>query len=172
MAQADLLYQDSSCYLVQEAFSDCLCDPSLVSFNLNQCLYGLDQGGQECLVQALKIHFEELRLGKVSASVVLDAIHCRPTPIGLILHGGTSLALAESIAGVASCLICHSTSHPVGVNVTGNHVAMARCGQKLSIVCSLVHKGASSHLWNVDIKDEQEVLISTIRVTNAIIKAK
>lgn len=159
-------------YLQQEAFSDCLCDASLVAFDLHKCLYGDSSTQEECLVKALKIHFEELRLGLVKASVVLEPLHCRPTPIGPILHGGTSLALAESVAGVASVLLCNCSDHPVGVSVTGNHVSMARLGQKLTLNCSLVYQGSSSHLWNVDIRDEKGVLVSTIRVTNAIIKGK
>ena len=159
-------------YLQQEAFSDCLCDASLVAFDLHKCLYGDSSTQEECLVKALKIHFEELRLGLVKASVVLEPLHCRPTPIGPILHGGTSLALAESVAGVASVLLCNCSDHPVGVSVTGNHVSMARLGQKLTLNCSLVYQGSSCHLWNVDIQDEKGVLVSTIRVTNAIIKGK
>lgn len=158
-------------YLKQATFSHCLCDESLVNFDLYQALYGLDDHAMSsCLVRALNIDFIELRVGLVNAVIKIDDIHCRPTPIGSILHGGTSLAFAETIAGVASTAICKDKEHPVGVSVNANHIAMAFKGQSLFAQCSLIHKGASSHLWNVDISDDKGRLISTARVTNAIIK--
>lgn len=170
-------------YLKQACFSHCLCDQDLVDFDLYLALYGVpntdgyEQGklnvGQNmetCLVKELNIDFLELRAGKVKAVIKIDDVHCRTTPIGPILHGGTSLAFAETLAGVASMALCKAKEHPVGVSVSGNHLAMAYKGQSLVALCTLIHKGSSSHLWNVDLTNDDGRLISTVRVTNAIIK--
>lgn len=158
-------------YLKQAEFSNCLCDEDLVDFDLSLALYGTGSDGMStCLVKELNMDFIELRHSEVKARLTLSDIHCRPTPHGPILHGGTSLAIAETIAGVASMALCNGKDHPVGVAVNANHVAMARKGQSLTITCCLIHKNKSSHLWDVDILDEYSRLISTATVTNAIIK--
>lgn len=88
-----------------------------------------------------------------------------------ILHGGASLALAETLAGVGSrhivgddeCKIC-------GINVQGSHVGMSATSGVVRGKASVVHAGKTTHLWSIDILGEDDKLISTERVTNYIIR--
>lgn len=89
-----------------------------------------------------------------------------------ILHGGASLTLAETIAGVGSLhLIDYDEAYAVcGTEVSGSHVAMSANEGKVYGKAKLVHAGRSTHVWNVDIVDEDGRVLSAERVTNRIIR--
>lgn len=91
-----------------------------------------------------------------------------------ILHGGASLALAETIAGVGSLHITNfDESYAVcGTEVNASHVAMSATEGKVYGKARLIHGGKSTHVWNVDIVGEDGAIISAERVTNRIIKRK
>ena len=87
------------------------------------------------------------------------------------LHGGASLALAESVAGAGSMAIIDTEKYiAYGFQVSGNHVAPINAGEVWANA-QLIHKGNSVHIWDVKITDQSEALISIVRVSN-IIKEK
>ena len=87
-----------------------------------------------------------------------------------ILNGGAALALAETLAGVGSHLLCNEGEIAVGVEVNGNHLNMARVGETVYATATLLHRGHRMHVWNVDIRNEKGEIVSTERVVNMIIK--
>ena len=89
-------------------------------------------------------------------------------PFGF-LSGGASLALAENVAGVGSLALCPGCAC-VGVEVSGSHVKAVSEGDTVTANAHLLHKGTTLHVWNVDISNSAGELISTVRVTNYIIK--
>jgi len=90
-------------------------------------------------------------------------------PMG-ILHGGASLALAETVASAGSFLMVDETKYNVlGLQVTGNHVSTVDSGHILA-KAELIHKGSMTHVWDVKISSEDDKLISVARVTNIIIE--
>ena len=91
-------------------------------------------------------------------------------PFGF-LSGGASLALAENVAGVGSSALCPDCAC-VGIEVSGSHVKAVVEGDSVTAYATLLHKGTTLHVWNVDIKDTSGELISNVRVTNYIIKHK
>ncbi len=91
-------------------------------------------------------------------------------PFGF-LSGGASLALAENVAGVGSSALCPGCAC-VGIEVSGSHVKAVAEGDTVTAYARLLHQGTTLHVWNVDIKDSMDNLISNVRVTNYIIKAK
>ena len=91
-------------------------------------------------------------------------------PFGF-LSGGASLALAENVAGVGSSALCPGCAC-VGIEVSGSHVKAVAEGDTVTAYARLLHKGTTLHVWNVDIKDTADDLISNVRVTNYIIKHK
>lgn len=91
-------------------------------------------------------------------------------PFGF-LSGGASLALAENVAGVGSSALCPGCAC-VGIEVSGSHVKAVGEGDTVTAYAKLLHKGATLHVWNVDIKDTSGELISNVRVTNYVIKQK
>lgn len=87
-----------------------------------------------------------------------------------IMNGGAALALAETLAGVGSHLLCEEGEIAVGIEVNGNHLNMARVGETVTATATLLHRGHRQHVWNVDIRNEENKLVSTERVVNMIIK--
>ena len=87
-----------------------------------------------------------------------------------IMNGGAALALAETLAGVGSHLLCEEGEIAVGIEVNGNHLNMARVGETITATATLLHRGHRQHVWNVDIRNEENKLVSTERVVNMIIK--
>ena len=88
-------------------------------------------------------------------------------PFGF-LSGGASLALAENVAGVGSSALCPGCAC-VGIEVSGSHVKAVAEGDTVTAYARLLHQGTTLHVWNVDIKDSSDNLISNVRVTNYII---
>ncbi len=93
-------------------------------------------------------------------------------PMGL-LHGGASAALIESIGSMGSTLLIDlSKQAPVGLEINANHIGSVRSGS-VKGVGKIVHAGKKTHVWQVDIFDnETNKLICTGRLTVMIIDKK
>lgn len=90
-------------------------------------------------------------------------------PFGF-LSGGASLALAENLAGVGSLALCPGKIC-VGINVSGNHVRAVLEGDTVTAYGKLQFKGNTLHEWQIDIKNSEGNLISTVHVTNYIMRS-
>lgn len=91
-------------------------------------------------------------------------------PFGF-LSGGASLALAENLAGVGSMALSPGKVC-VGINVSGNHVKAVAEGDTVTAYAKLLSKSRKLHVWQVDIKNTEGDLISTVQVTNYVISPK
>ena len=89
-------------------------------------------------------------------------------PFG-ILHGGASIALAETVASIgALSRIDHERFVAVGQEINGNHLRSKSHGV-VTATATPVHLGRSSHVWSIEIRDEAERLICVSRCTMAIV---
>jgi uncharacterized protein (TIGR00369 family) len=89
-------------------------------------------------------------------------------PMGL-LHGGASVALAESVGSAASIMFVNPEKQEVrGIEISANHVKAKREG-KVTATAKILHKGASIHLWEIRIVDEANNLVSLCKLTNMIL---
>ncbi|MFY0481361.1 PaaI family thioesterase [Flavobacterium sp. PLA-1-15] len=89
-------------------------------------------------------------------------------PMGL-LHGGATVALAESVGSAASMLYVNSEKQEVrGIEISANHLKSKRNGIVYG-TARIVHKGRSIHLWEIRITDENDNLISLCKLTNMIL---
>ena len=92
-------------------------------------------------------------------------------PMG-ILHGGASVALAESIGSVGSNLLIDSkTEYAVGLSINANHIGSAK-KKFVTGKGTLIHMGKSTHIWSIEIIDDDKKLISICRLTVMIIKKR
>ena len=92
-------------------------------------------------------------------------------PYGL-LHGGASVALAETLGSVASSLVIDTSVFIcVGIEINANHIRSVRQGLVTGIATP-VHLGSSTHVWDIKIHDERERLVCISRLTVAILKGK
>ncbi len=89
-------------------------------------------------------------------------------PMGL-LHGGATVALAESLGSVGSyLLIDREKQGVVGIEVNANHIKSVRTGT-VKATGRLVHKGRATHIWDIRITNEQNELVALCRLTNMVI---
>lgn len=93
-------------------------------------------------------------------------------PMGL-LHGGATVALAESVGSAASHLLIDTKENEVrGIEITANHLKSVSSGI-VTATASVLHKGKTTHLWKIEVRDENENLISFCKLTNIVLpKAK
>ncbi len=89
------------------------------------------------------------------------------------LHGGATIALAETVAGIGSYAILPEEEGCVGMQISASHLSSAEKGDRVIAKAELQHRGRRSHVWDVNIYSEKNGrLISTIKVTNAVIQLK
>ena len=120
---------------------------------------------KDTLMEALGIRYTLVTKERVEAVMEVNASTCQP--IG-ILHGGATLALAETAAGMGSYMNCGDDEAPVGMQVNCNHVSSASLGEQVVAVATPLHLGHSTQVWNIDVSSSSGRLISTIRLTNFI----
>lgn len=88
-------------------------------------------------------------------------------PLGL-LHGGASVVLAESLGSVgAACCLDPETQFPVGMEINANHLRAVRSGHVVG-TARPIHRGRTTHVWQIEITDEAERLVCVSRITLAI----
>jgi hypothetical protein len=117
------------------------------------------------MIGLLGITFTGIHPESIQATMPVDNKTCQPNGW---LHGGASLALAESMAGAGSYLLVDRDKFNVlGLQISGNHVSSVDNGMVYADG-QLVHKGKTTHIWEVKIKDKEGKLISMVRVTNII----
>lgn len=89
-------------------------------------------------------------------------------PYGL-LHGGASCALAETVGSLASHFVIDTDKYYcVGLEINANHVRPATRGF-VTAICTPLHLGKTTHVWDIKIKDEQQKLVCISRHTVAIL---
>lgn len=129
----------------------------------------LNEQANHALMGNLGIQYTYADESRIEATMPVD--HRTRQPFG-ILHGGATLALAETIAGLGSMILCRPDEIAVGMQVSGNHISSAHEGDTVRAVGTIIHKGHSSHLWNVDIFTSTNKLVSSVRVINSVMKKR
>ncbi|MBS1564359.1 MAG: hotdog fold thioesterase [Bacteroidetes bacterium] len=90
-------------------------------------------------------------------------------PYGL-LHGGASVALAETLGSVAAAMVVdYNSFYCVGLEINANHVRSVREGFVTGIT-KPIHIGSSTQVWDIRIYDEREKLVCISRITVAVLK--
>lgn len=129
----------------------------------------LNARGQHALMGNLGIQYTYASETRVEATMPVDERTRQPFGI---LHGGATLALAETVAGLGSMILCQPDEIVVGMQVSGNHMSSAHEGDTVRAVGTIIHKGRSSHVWNVDVFTSTDKLVSSVRVVNSILKKR
>lgn len=129
----------------------------------------LNERARHALMGNLGIQYTYASDERVEATMPVD--YRTRQPFG-IQHGGATLALAETVAGLGSMIICEPDEIVVGMQVSGNHISSAHEGDTVRAVATIVHKGRLSHVWNVDVFTSTNKLVSSIRVVNSVIKKR
>jgi 1,4-dihydroxy-2-naphthoyl-CoA hydrolase len=127
----------------------------------------VNEAMKNSLIGNLGIEVTNIGKGIVEGFLILSEKNSRP---GGILHGGANLSMAETLAGLGSMLLVDLNENDVlGTQVSGNHTGVLSEGKALA-TAKIIHQGNKTHIWNVDVRNENGKLISTVRVTNMIVK--
>lgn len=119
------------------------------------------------LLGSLGIEITDLQKGKVVATMPVD--ERTRQPFGL-LHGGASVALAETVASVGAFeLVDKEREVVVGLEINANHIRAKKDGL-VTAVGTVLHQGKTTMVWDIKIMDEEEKLICISRCTIAVIK--
>lgn len=120
------------------------------------------------LMEHLHIVYTEIGEDYLCASMPVNHTTWQPMQI---LHGGASLALAESVGSALSVALLKDTGFTAkGMEVNANHVRSVKSGM-IYATAKIIHLGRQSHIIEITIKNEQEKLVTVCRLTNIILKA-
>jgi 1,4-dihydroxy-2-naphthoyl-CoA hydrolase len=129
----------------------------------------LNQFSKGCMLEFLEIEFTEVGTNYLIAKMPVNAK--TKQPFGL-LHGGASVVLAESIGSTASGLVVTKQNMPkkcVGLEINANHLRSETQGFVYG-KCTPIHIGRTTHVWDIQITNEQGKLICVSRLTMAILE--
>jgi 1,4-dihydroxy-2-naphthoyl-CoA hydrolase len=138
-------------------------------FNKSLTIVSLNEIGIGTMVQHLEIEFIEI--GENFLKAKMPVINKTRQPQGL-LHGGASVALAETLGSVAAYGCIDTTKKfCVGLEINANHIKGVKEGFVTGIA-SPIHLGKKTHVWEIKIRNEKEELICISRLTMAILDLK
>lgn len=129
----------------------------------------IKQIAKNTLHESLGIKITSLEEGKVTATMPVD--EKTKQPFGY-LHGGASVALAETVASIgAAKMIDLDKENCFGMEINANHIRSVRDGI-VTAVAEILHRGRTTMVWDIKIRDEQERLVCISRCTIAIVQKK
>ena len=114
------------------------------------------------------IGVEWVEVGKDFIKAKMPVDHRTRQPYGL-LHGGASVALAETLGSVGAAMVVDTEAFKcVGLEINANHIRSAKNGFVTGITTP-IHIGKSTQVWDIRIYDEREKLVCVCRITVAVL---
>lgn len=137
-----------------------------MTFDKEKILEYCNRISKNTLMETLNIEYVDAGEDFLTATMPVNpTVH---QPMGL-LHGGASVALAESVGSAASFLFINPELSEVrGIEISANHLKAKRNGI-VTATAKIIHKGRSIHLWEIRITDENDSLISLCKLTNMVL---
>tara|TARA_R100001143_G_scaffold63581_1_gene72406 strand:+ start:12980 stop:13414 length:435 start_codon:yes stop_codon:yes gene_type:complete len=118
----------------------------------------------------LGIEFSLISRDEMRASMPVNENTIQPMGI---LHGGASVALAETLASIGAWLnVSDQNSAVVGLEINANHIKTVRLGGTVIGISKPLHRGSTTQVWETRIETEDGKLVSISRCTIAIIKKR
>src|SRR5687768_9137589 len=131
-----------------------------------QTVEDVQKRGKETMVQHIGIEITEV--GDDFLRGVMPIDHRTVQPMG-ILHGGASVALAETLGSLAANLVVDpSKKYCVGLDINANHIRAGRKGLVTGTAKPL-HIGTSTQVWSIEIVDDENKLVCISRLTMAVL---
>lgn len=134
--------------------------------NPNITIEHLKSLSSNTLVEHLGIEITAIGDDYIEAKMPVD--HRTHQPLGL-LHGGASVALAETLGSLAAhCTVDDQTKYCVGLEINANHIKSVKSGFVTGITRP-IHIGQRTHVWEIKITNEKNELVCISRITMAVI---
>ncbi len=137
-----------------------------MEFDKEKILEYCNRVSKNTLMETLEIEYIDAGPDFLVAKMPVNSrVH---QPMGL-LHGGATVALAESVGSAASMIFINSAVSEVrGIEIAANHLKAKREGV-VTATARIIHQGKSIHLWEIRITDEKNDLISLCKLTNMVL---
>jgi len=130
---------------------------------------GLNQRARKTLAEHLDIRVTEIGPDYLRATMPVNANTHQPNAI---LHGGASVALAETVGSLAANLCVDLEKFVcVGQEINANHLRPVGSGL-VTGTARPFHIGGRSHVWGIEIRDENDKLVCVSRLTMAVVERK
>ena len=138
-------------------------------FSENINLDTLNKWNKNTLVEHLGMEIIEIGNDFLKGRMPVD--HRTHQPLGL-LHGGASVALAETLGSIAATLTVNTKlQYCVGLEINANHIKFAKEGWVYGIA-KPIHIGKKTQVWEIKISNEKNQLVCISRITIAVIDKK
>jgi 1,4-dihydroxy-2-naphthoyl-CoA hydrolase len=128
-------------------------------------LAAVNAWSQHTLMQAIDIRITEIGDDFLRGTMPVDDRTRQPYGI---LHGGASVALAETVGSTAAMLCCEDGNAAVGLDINANHLRAVREGT-VTATARPVHIGRSTQVWEIRIVDDAGALTCVARLTMAVV---
>jgi len=123
--------------------------------------------GGPTLMGHLGIEFTAIADDYLEAKMQVEMYHCQPAGI---MHGGTSVVIAETLGSVGAILTLPEDKLAVGIEVSTSHLKAVPCGSHITAKAWPLRLGGRTQVWQIDIYYQQQVSAST-RLTLAVVNA-
>jgi uncharacterized protein (TIGR00369 family) len=135
----------------------------------SKLLEKLNSVGKNTLMETLDIKFIDVEENKVVATMPVNPKVHQPDGV---LHGGATVALAETVGSYAAFLSVDKDTQMVrGIEISANHVKSIKEGLVIATAIP-IHKGRTTQLWEIRIVDEQDKLISICKLTTMVLSKR
>ena len=132
-------------------------------------LEGVQKRGIGTMVEHIGIVITEVGDNFLSGTMPVD--HRTVQPMGF-LHGGASVALAETLGSIAANLVIDpQKQYCVGLDINAHHIRSVRLGL-VKGTARPVHLGSSTQVWSIEIKSEEDQLVCISRLTMAVLNRR
>lgn len=132
------------------------------SFTLEE----LNNTSEDTLVAHLGIQYVAFDHDSLTASMLVNSKTCQPFRI---LHGGATVALAETVGSMASNLAVNDTKYCVGLEINANHMKQVPVGESIFATAKPLHLGKQTHVWQIWITNDANKPIAASRLTTMIL---
>ena len=135
----------------------------------SEILQAFNERCKNTLMETLEIKYTDIGEDYLIAKMPVNSrVH---QPYGL-LHGGATAALAESVGSAASSFFVDNNKFIVkGIELSINHLKSIREGE-VTATAKIIHKGRTTHLWEIKVTNEDNDLISISKLTNIVLEKK
>ena len=135
----------------------------------SEILIAFNKRCKNTLMETLEIEYVDVGVDFLVAKMPVNSrVH---QPYGL-LHGGATAALAESVGSAASSFFVDNSKFIVkGIELSINHLKSVSEGV-VTATARILHKGRTTHLWEIKVTNENNDLISISKLTNIVLEKK
>ena len=128
----------------------------------------LNEKNRGTIMEVIGIEYTGVGDDFLAAKMPVD--HRTHQPVGL-LHGGATAVLAETLGSMGSAIIVGQDFNVIGIEINANHLRSVTSGYVYG-KATIIHKGKTMHVWNVEVHDDEQRLVAICRLTVLILPKK